>query len=135
MNAKKFLLTAGAVFVVGSLLGFLFHGTLLQPDYRSIPQLNRPHEEQAARLPFLFLGNICFAVAFAGIFAKGVEAKPWLGQGARFGLLAWLLASVPTYLTYYITQPWPGSLVVKQLGVDLAAMVVLGVVAAAIYRK
>lgn len=135
MNRKKFLVTFLVILTASTLTGFLVHGLLLRPDYQSVAQLNRPMEEQQDRFPFLLLANLSFALAFAAIYCRGVQDKPWLGQGVRFGALAWLFVSVPTYLTYYMAQPWPGSLVVKQIGFDGGTMILLGVVAAAINRK
>lgn len=47
----------------------------------------------------------------------------------------WALTSLSWYLTYYAVQPWPGSLVVKQIGYELGQKLLLGVAAAALYRK
>jgi hypothetical protein len=38
--------------------------------------------------------------AFVWICARGVEAKPWLAQGVRFGVAVALLTIVPTYMIY-----------------------------------
>ena len=67
--------------------------------------------------------------------AQGVEDKPWVGQGLRFGLAVWFLTSVAGFLTYYAVQPWGGDIVVKQILYELPRGLVLGLAAAAIYRK
>jgi len=135
MNAKRAFAGFVAVFIAAILLGTLVHGVLLDADYKSVSQLNRLPAEQQARLSFLLLAYFCYAAAFVWIYAKGVEAKPWLGQGIRFGILVWLLSSVPAYLIRYMAEPWPGSLVAKQIGFDFVSVTLLGVIVAAIYRK
>jgi hypothetical protein len=64
----------------------------------------------------------------------GREDKPWLGQGLRFGLAVVVLMTIPTYLIYLAVQPMPEALVAKQIAFDTIAMVVLGIVAAAVNR-
>jgi hypothetical protein len=69
------------------------------------------------------------------IYERGIAPdKPWLGQGARFGIAAALLTVVPTYLIYYAVQPLPGALVVKQVVLDGIGMLVLGIIAGWLYR-
>ena len=82
----------------------------------------------------MILAHILMSGAFAWVYARGVEAKPWLGQGLRFGLAVALLAPVPIYIIYYVVQPMPGALVVKQILFDGILVLVLGCVAAFLYR-
>jgi hypothetical protein len=48
------------------------------------------------------------------------------------GLVSWLMSQVPLWLIWYAQQPWPGSLLVKQLGLECVAMIVVGAVIAAV---
>jgi hypothetical protein len=73
--------------------------------------------------------------AFVWIYARGVEAKPWLAQGVRFGIAVALLTVVPTYMIYFVVQPMPGEVVVKQICFDTALLVVLGAIVASLYRN
>jgi hypothetical protein len=73
--------------------------------------------------------------AFVWIYSRGVEAKPWLGQGLRFGFVIALLTIVPTYMIYYVVQPMPGAVVVKQIVFDGVLLLVLGAVVAFLYRR
>jgi hypothetical protein len=45
------------------------------------------------------------------------------------------MASVPLWLLWYAEQPWPGSLVIKQLALELVSTLILGVVVAALGRR
>jgi hypothetical protein len=74
------------------------------------------------------------AGAFVWIYSRGRESKPWLGQGLRFGLAVALLAVVPIYMIYYVVQPEPGMLAVKQIVFDTILMLIVGAVVAFLYR-
>jgi hypothetical protein len=83
----------------------------------------------------MILAHVLLSGAFAWIYSRGVEAAPWLPQGLRFGVAVALLTVVPTYMIYYVVQPMPGATVVKQIVFDGILTVLLGVLAAFIYRK
>ena len=83
----------------------------------------------------MILAHVLLAGAFVWIYSRGVEAKPWLPQGIRFGVAIALLTIVPTYIIYYVVQPMPGAVVVKQIVFDGILVLILGAVAAFIYRQ
>ena len=60
--------------------------------------------------------------------------NPWLAQGVRFGIAVALLTTVPTYMIYFVVQPMPGNVVVKQIVFDSVLMVILGMIVAWLYR-
>ncbi len=132
---KKLVLSFVVVFVLCSLMNFLIHGVLLQPYYMQSPQLLRPEADAQAHMPFMLLSFLTFSLAFVWIYARGVETKPWVGQGFRYGLAVWLIASVARYLTYFAVQPWSGAVVGMQIGFELVMTLLLGLTVAAIYRR
>jgi len=132
---KKFAIAWLSIFVVWILGSFVVHGVLLHDDYAKLPNLFRPEADAQQYFPLMILAHVIMAGAFAWIYARGVEAKPWLGQGIRFGLVIALLTVVPTYTIYYVVQPMPGMSVVKQMVFDGALLLVLGAVAAFLYRN
>lgn len=132
---RKFAIAWLAVFVVWMAGSFIVHGTLLHADYVNLPSLFRPDADAGQYFPFMILAHVIMAGAFAWVYSRGVEAKPWLGQGLRFGLVIALLTVVPTYTIYYCVQPMPGMLVVKQMVFDGVLLLVLGAVAAFLYRN
>jgi hypothetical protein len=132
---RKFIIAWIVLFVVWMLGDFLVHGVLLHADYAQLPNLYRSEHDSQAYFPFMLLAHLIMAGAFVWIFARGVEAKPWVAQGLRFGIAAALLAVVPTYLIYYAVQPLPGSLVVRQIIFSGLVTVVLGLVVAWLYRS
>ena len=132
---KKFAIAWLVVFVVWMLGSFIVHGTLLHADYSKLPTLFRPEADAGQYFPFMIFAHVIMAGAFAWVYSRGVEAKPWLGQGIRFGLVIALLTVVPMYTIYYCVQPMPGILAVKQIVFDGVLLLVLGAVAAFLYRN
>jgi hypothetical protein len=131
---RRFLLAWLAVFICWMAGSFLVHGTLLYDDYAALSNLFRPEAEAQRYFPLMVLAHAIMAGAFVWIYSRGVENTPWPAQGVRFGLAVALLGVVPTYLIYYVVQPIPGSLVVRQIVYDAILVVLLGVVVAALYR-
>ena len=132
---KRMGLTIIVVFVVFTALSYVIHGVLLQPLYQQTPQLLRTGQDANQHMLFMLLGFLVFSVAFVWIYARGLEAKPWLGQGLRYGLAMWLVASVSRYLIYFAIQPWSGTVVALQIGLELIMMLLVGLTTAALYRK
>lgn len=131
---KKFFIAWLVVFVVWMLGSFVVHGLLLQADYAKLPNLFRPEADSQQYFPLMLLAHVIMSAALVWIYARGTEAKPWLPQGVRFGVVIALLTVVPTYLIYYVVQPMPGMHVVKQIVFDGILMLVLGAVVAFLYR-
>ncbi len=131
---KKFFIAWLVIFIVWMAGGFIVHAILLKADYMALPNLFRTDEESMPYFYLMIIAHILMAGAFTWIYARGVEAKPWLGQGLRFGLAVALLCVVPIYLIYYVVQPLPGELVVKQIVFDTIWTLILGAVVAFLYR-
>ena len=131
---RRFLTAWVAVFIVWMLGSFVVHGTLLQADYARLPNLFRGETDARQYFGFMILAHVVLAGAFVWIYARGVEAAPWAGQGLRFGLAVSLLTVVPTYTIYYAVQPMPASLVIRQVVFDAVVLLLLGCVAAFVYR-
>jgi len=132
---RKFLIAWIVVFVAWMAGSYVVHGVLLHADYAKLPGLFRPESEAQAFFPLMLLAHLIMAGAFVWTYSRGVEAKPWLGQGLRFGLAIVLLAVVPTYTIYYVVQPMPGLHVVKQIIFDGILVMILATIAAFLYRE
>jgi len=129
----KFFLGWVVAFVLWMAGGFIVHGTLLAPDYK-LTNLFRADTDAQAHFPWLLLGHISAAGAFVWIYSRGIEAKPWLAQGVRYGIAIAFLTAIPMYLIYYAVQPMPGSLVVRQIVYDTICIVIVGIAIAWVYR-
>lgn len=132
---KKFFIAWIVIFVAWMAGSFVVHGVLLHDDYANVPSLFRAEAEMQKYFPLMVLAHIIFAGAFVWIYSRGVEAKPWLPQGARFGLAIMFLTIVPTNMIYYVVQPMPGAVVVKQIVFDGILILILGVITAFLYRE
>ena len=132
MNAK-FLIAWLVAFVLMFLGGFVVHGVLLHDLYETTG-LMRPEAEAQGLMLFMVLAHVLMAGAFVWIYARGVENKPWLGQGLRFGLAVALLCGIPMFTIYYVVQPTPGELAVKQIVFDSICTLIVGAVVGFLYR-
>ncbi len=59
----------------------------------------RSKADMMRHMPFALINCLVFSAAFGWIYSHGRSTKLWPGQGFRFGVGVWALASVPLYLT------------------------------------
>jgi hypothetical protein len=131
---KKFFIAWIVVFVLWLFGSYAIHGGLLSADYMQTNLMRAPADAQA-RFHWMLIAHAIIAGAFVWIYARGIESKPWLPQGIRFGIAAALLSIVPIHMIYYVVQPIPGMLAVKQIVFEGILVVVLGAVTAFIYKQ
>jgi len=131
---KRFLIAWLVLFIAWFFGSFVVHGVLLHNDYSALPNLFRKEADAQNFFPLMILAHLIMSGAFVWIYARGVEAKPWLGQGIRYGVAIVLLTTVPLYLIYYVVQPMPGATVVKQIVFEAILVLILGAIAAFMYR-
>jgi hypothetical protein len=129
---KKFLVAWLVLFVLYMAGGFVIHGMLLADEYLATG-LMRPEAEAQELMHLMILAHVLMAGAFTWIYARGAENRPWLGQGLRFGLAVAVLF-VPIYIIYYVVQPTPGVLAVRQIAYDTIHTLILGAAVAWLYR-
>jgi hypothetical protein len=132
MNMKRLVLTIIVVFVVANFTGFFIHAIWLRQDYMPIAQHYRPEGQE--KMLFIILAYLSFAIGSVIVYAKGVENKPLLGQGVRFGILMWLVLTVPSFFIAYAVQPVPTILMAKQVLCEGVNKILLGIITAALYR-
>lgn len=133
--SRKFIAAWIATFVAWMAGSFLVHGTILMNDYGGLPNLYRTEADSMAYMPFMLLAHVIMAGAFVWIYARGIEAGAWMGQGIRYGLAIVMLAVVAPYMIYYAVQPLPGMMVVKQIVFDGILVILLGMIVAWFYRQ
>jgi hypothetical protein len=131
---KRFLIAWVVLFVAWFIGSFVVHGVLLRGDYLQLTSLFRAESDAQKYFPLMFLAHVFLSGAFVWIYARGVEAKPWVAQGVRFGIAVALLTIVPTYMIYFAVQPMPASVLIKQILFDGILMVILGMIVAWLYR-
>jgi hypothetical protein len=132
---KQYIIAWIVVFVVWFAGSYVVHGVLLHEDYAKLSGLFRSEAEAQQYFPLLIFAHVLLSGALVWIYARGVEAKPWVAQGIRFGIAVALLTIVPTYLIYYVVQPMPGATVAKQIAFDGILTLILACVTAFLYRR
>lgn len=139
MITKRLIWTVVAVFVVAQVFAIVIHGFILGSDYRPFyGSLLRPMDAAGGpqwMVAFLPLAHLAMAIAFVALYSRWIRPGPEIPQGLRFGVLAWLFGPVPMYLLWFAEQPWPLSLTIKQLVLELFTMLVLGTLTAMLYRQ
>lgn len=134
---RRFVLSVGVIFVVSMLTDFVIHGLLLGADYaRMAGSLFRAEQDSQQYFGWMLLAHVFIAAAFVWIYLQGRDAnKPALMQGLRFGVAVSALAAVPGYLIYYAVQPMPGLMVAQQIVFSVVALLIMGMVVAALNRN
>ena len=131
---RKLLLAWLVVFIAWMAGSFVVHGTLLHPDYSQLPSLFRPEADAQRLFHLMVLAHVMLAGALVWIYSRGVEAAPWLPQGLRFGLAVAFLTVIPTYIIYYVVQPIPSTVAMKQIVLDTILILLLSVLTAFLVR-
>ncbi|MFQ5823120.1 MAG: hypothetical protein ACE5JB_03595 [bacterium] len=133
MNARRYLFASLGVFVVYFVLSIIVHWVLLKSAYEATADVWRPQSEMSAYMPILWVTQLAVSFLFVFIYTKGYEGKG-LMEGVRYGLWIGLLMSIPMAFSSYATLPIPLSLAIKWFVFGLIEFVILGIVAAAIYK-
>ena len=133
MSKSRVLAAVGAAFVVSQVLAVSIHGFMLAADYA-------PYEGTllrsgvATQMLFLPVAHLSFITALAWVATRLRLDGTLIARGLALGLVGWCMGQVPLWLIWYAEQPWPGNLVVKQLGLELVSSVVVGVTIATVLR-
>jgi hypothetical protein len=133
MNKMRLILTIIVVFLLANFSGYFIHAIWLRQDYMPIAQHYRPEGQE--KVLFIALAYLSFAIGSVLVYARGVENKPVLGQGLRFGVLMFLILTVPSFFIAYAVQPVPAVLMSKQILAELVDKILLGIVTALVYGK
>jgi len=128
--AKRLSGAMVACFVVLVATSYLIHAVWLRHDYQLAASAFRPLAGLRHRLWIVDVGEAIFTVLFCHLYTRGVEDKPWLGQGVRYGILMTLLVVVPASLSEYVTFNMPHQLALKWMLAGLVQLVILGVIVA-----
>ena len=131
---KQIIISSVVLFVVSMMLGFVVHALLLHADYEA-SGIMRSQADQETKFPFMMGGHTMIAIGFTLMYRRGRETGPWLRQGVRFGLLWAFAMTIPIYLIYHAVMPYELALTGKQIAFDTIAIVLLGIVVAALNRK
>lgn len=133
MNAGRYAGAVIAVWVVRTLLNWLFYGMYMMPQYEAATQPWAGAFREV--VPAYIVADLIFAAAFVWLWTKagavfGSGAKGGASYGFVVGLLVAVIPSIYYYysVTYMSTTMW-----VTEIVYALVAHVVIGVVAAMVY--
>ena len=129
---KKFWISGLVLGIASLLLGFLVHAVLLDGDYAKLPNLFRSEADAGKHFPFMLLAHLLTGLGMTWMYRRAGPStdRPFVMHGLSFGIGLALLVTAPMYLIYYAVQPMPGAVVVKQIVLDTAGVVLLGILAA-----
>jgi len=131
MNVKRYLVATLAVFIAAVALGYLVHGVLLQSTYASIHGVWRP--DILSKMWINAVNDFILSFVFVYLFAKGYEGRGIM-EGVRFGLLMGLIFAIPAAYGTYVIVAVPYYLALEWFLYGVAQTLILGIIAAAIYR-
>ena len=128
---KRFWICGIVVAAAALILGMLVHGVLLRADYQAMAALYRTQAQANAHAAWILPAYLLLGLAMTWLYRRmpasdGVE----LARGARFGLAIALVSFVPWHMLAFVAQPLPLSLMLRQVVLDLVAMVLLGMLLA-----
>jgi hypothetical protein len=138
MDAKKLIWAALLAFVILFVAGFLVHSVWLGDTYRQMRDSGfsfRPLEVMNHKLWIIFVSDFLYSLLFAWVYARGMEQKPWLGQGIRFGIVATLFTVVPSALNDYVVYNLPYKLVLVWMAAGLVTLILMALSVAAVLKK
>jgi hypothetical protein len=131
MNVNRYLIASLAVFVSAVVFDYVINGVILKDAYEATKSVWRP--DMASKTWIFFLIDLIYAFPFTYIFVRGYEGKGII-EGARFGAIVGVLISVPMAYGLYALLPVPYSLAQQWFLYGFIEAVLLGLVAAAVYR-
>jgi hypothetical protein len=136
MSRTRIVLSTLAVFLLAQVFGILIHGFILRQDYLPFYGTLLRSQESGPPWQALFLPVVHLLISAAIVWRALMDRDGSVPRrGIRIGVLAGMLGTAPTFLLWYAEQPWPGSLVAKQLPLELIAMLALGLLAARLTRQ
>ena len=131
---KQFLISSLLMFAATMIAGFTVHSILLAPDYAALPNLYRSDEDSQNYILHMLLAHVLMGIGLTWVYRMGRDDSPWPGQGLRFGIAITVLMTIPTYMIYFAVQPMPEALAVKQIMFDTIAILLMGMLVAALNR-
>ena len=136
MTTARAVAATFAAFVLSQITAVAIHGFILARDYAPFyGTLLRDFQGGPGwRALLLPVAHLCVISTLVWIYRRlPLEGSQAL-RGVKLGLIAWLVGQAPLWLTWYAEQPWPDSLVAKQLALELIDSLTIGLTIALVSR-
>ncbi|HST44857.1 MAG TPA: hypothetical protein VLK29_06500 [Luteimonas sp.] len=128
---KRFWICCMVVSMAALTLGFLVHGIVLRADYLALAPLYRTQPDASARAGWILAAYGSIGIAMTWLYVRMPAADTTAGwRGMRFGASIAMVSFVPWHLLAYVGQPLPAALAMKQVALDVVAMLLLGLLLA-----
>ena len=126
MKLGKLLTSTVVVTVIMFLTDWLWYGMLMKDSMTPLPNA-RPEMD----FTWMILGMLIYGFAFSYIFAQGRGTGSAVGEGARFGFWATLLAWIPMGFVWYgLVSTMPLSEYLTNDVFRLVQMMIIGIAVA-----
>jgi hypothetical protein len=131
MSRTRMVTTIIVGFLVSQVLAVVVHGFLLAGDYApfdgTLLRAAQGQDTPPWQMLFLPIAHLSFISAMVWSYGHLQMSGSAMVRGLTLGVFGWLIGQVPLWLLWYAEQPWPGGLVVKQLGLELMSSLIIGV--------
>jgi hypothetical protein len=137
MTRARTAVTILIAFVAANVLAALIHGFILGADYLPFEgTLLRANGDGMPAWQMIFLPVVHLSViaSLVWVYARIRLEGSTVARGLKIGVLLWTIGQLPVWLLWYAEQPWPGDLLLKQLGLELVSSLVIGLTIAAVAR-
>jgi hypothetical protein len=114
--------------------GYLINSVWLMKDYMLTPDSWRPQAVMQHKFWIVWAAELLFTVMFVRVYSRGLEKKPWVGQGIRYGIVMSLLVMIPESLTEYVIYRVHHILAIKWMVSGTAQFIVMGLIVAFVYK-
>lgn len=133
MNAGRLFLSiiVGFVYIIGS--DYVVNALWLSAEYKVSASLWRPEADIERRLLVMLVAQLLCSVAFMYIWAKTGWRRRSIADGAVFGFWMGVFQQVMSIMIY-VVLPIPRELALKWFLVGVLQAVLLGALAAAVYK-
>jgi hypothetical protein len=134
LNAKQWILAALAVFVVVSILVFLF----AKVSASLFPPTGTTAEQQPDIMMLRvwnYLSRFIYSLLLVVVFAKGYEGKSGLNEGLRFGVLMGLLIYLAGFFSNLVSSGATTEYLIFHAVEGIVISIIAGMTAGFVYAR
>jgi hypothetical protein len=131
---KKLVVATVSAYAWLMATGYLINGVWLMHDYMLTPDSWRPQAVMQHKFWIMWAAELLFTVMFVRVYSRGLEKKPWVGQGIRYGIVMSLLVMIPESLSEYVIYRVNHLLAIKWMVSGTAQFIVMGLIVAFVYK-